>query len=290
MPRAESADTSTMRVFLCAVIAVAFFPFFVGAQSATPGSEADLPAWVVAERAEQAFESGDLGRALQLYGAALADQPLFVEARVGMARVYRALGDFPLAERMYLEALDNARQFDVPDERYTVMLELAQMYALQGDPHAAERQLRTIITDDLVFNTVGPAGQRTQMKRVLLEDGVNRVIVLYRVDFPQALEAHRRIARMLLDSRSQTDRDEALDHALFVVVEIVGRGVRALIDRNPAYQFRSLDQFLDDASEIDAIRQYLEAVDFTEALRLLRRALLANSVQSGADHVNDLPL
>lgn len=285
MPGSGDADTSIMRAYLCVLVLILFLALSLPAQESSTENVRE-PAWIIMERAQRAYEAGELGVALQLYGEALADQPLLIEARLGMARVYRAQGDFQLAERMYRQTLDNAGQLDVPDDRYGIILELAALYDDLDEAQAAENELRKIILEDTTFIDESENSQRNRMMIVLKSAGVDRVIVLYRLDFPQALEAHRRLAGMLLRRDDVQMRDEALAHALFSVVEIIGRGVQAIIDRDPSYQFRSIAQFERDAVQYPAVDRYLAAVDFTGALNLLRRALIANSDEAYARHAD----
>lgn len=252
---------------------------------------AEPPAWIVLEQADRALDNGELGRALQLYGEALADQPLLVEARLGMARVYRAQADTQVAIRMYREVLDQARQLRVADDRYAVMLELANLYDELGEIEEEIHLLRQITAEDPLFGQPTPTSQRTRMEELLRSVGINRVIVLYRLDFPQALEAHRRLARIFLDAdrAGLIDADQALAHAMFAVVEIVGRGVEAIIQRDPAYQFDSIEAFLAESERYRPVRTYLDDVSFSETLELLRNTILSHPDEAFRQHLDDLP-
>lgn len=257
-----------------------FLPVFLTAQE---------PAWILLEQADHAYRRRDLGRALQLYGEALADQPLLAEARLGMARVYRYQGDSLVSIRMYRQVLDQARQLQVPDDRYSIQLELADLYHELGDIEAERRLLREITAEDPVFRPPGGTPQRSQMIELLRTVGINRVIVLYRLDFPQALEAHRRLSRLLLERGAAADRDDALAHAMFAVVEITGRGVDAIIERDPYFQFSTIDGFLRESARYRPVQAYLENVRYMESLDLLRDAIRAHPDEAFRRHLSDLP-
>lgn len=294
MPVPGDADKTNMTrsigvVFLFLLLSVA-----LPAQQTADIPES-APAWILLERADLALEQRDLAEALQLYGEALADQPLLVEARLGMARVYRAQGDLTVAIRMYRQVLDQARQLQVPDDRYSVILELADLHHEQGRIRDEVRLLREITAEDPVFGQPSSTVQRDQMERLLRDVGINRVIVLFRLDFPQALEAHRRLARILLEEPERagtTDgeaADAALAHALFAVVEIAGRGVEAIIRYDPYYRFESLEGFLRESASYRSVSTYLEDLAFDDALGLLRDAIRAHPDDAFRRHLDDIP-
>ena len=255
-------------------------PAVARAQSADADGDADgddTPAWVYYERAEEAsrFDSPerDYAEALRLYSQALTVQPVYPEAYVGMARVYRAEGDTTLAERYYRTALDQADALQIPDEEYALQLELAEMLEQVGRDREFRNALQRVINHDPVFAGEGNNGQRRAMRERLYESGLNRVLVLYRLDFPQALQAHREYADYLLQQDSAEQTDLAVEHLLFSVVEIAGRAVDAIIDREFDYQFTSVSDMLLTAQRYPEVQRYLEEMDFLGLVLRLAQAL-----------------
>lgn len=255
-----------------ALILCGWFPPAAGAQSTGDGT---APAWVHFERAEELARPDnpdrDYAEALRLYSQALENQPVYPEAYLGIARVYRAEGDTTLADRYYQTALDQATALDVPDEESEIRLELAEMYRQIGRDRDARNELQRVINRDPVFAGVDDTGQRHAMRERLYESGLNRVLVLYRLDYPQALEAHRRYARYLLREGEQTDL--AVEHLLFGVVEIAGRAVAAIIDREFDYQFTTISDLLLTARRFPEVQRYLDEMGFIEMLLQLAEAL-----------------
>ncbi len=234
-------------------------------------------AWLEQEAADRAARRGDYGTALRRYARALEMKPRFPEAFVGMARIYRSQSDILLAERYYLEALRSENQLEIPDQVYAIRIELATMYDEtrlgRDDLRKYRDQLLTIIENDPVFSGNEPPGQRNMMVKTLLESGLNRVIVLYRLNFPQGLDAHRRYARYLLEETSGTQQHEAVDHLLFSIVEIAGRAVDAIIGREYDFQFTSVSNLYRTARQYRPVTEYLEAEEFASLLRELQYAL-----------------
>lgn len=250
-----------------------------------------VPAWVLYETAERHFRNREFSLALDMYGEALSLQPVFPEAMAGMARVHRAAGDTTLSKRYFLRALDDAHHLIIPDQEYALRLELARLYELSGteqDMRNRRIQLEAIVAQDPIFSRTEDTQRRDAMVDLLYRNGLNRVLVLYRLDFPQSLEAHRRLGQMLLDARSADDRERAVEHLLFVVVEIAGRAVEALIDIQFDFTFTSVEDLLSVASRHRDVSRYLENARFLPALRDLADALEAAPDDRGLQQAREI--
>jgi tetratricopeptide (TPR) repeat protein len=265
-------------------------------QTATPeplGEERRYDqAWLEQEAADRDARAGDYGAALRRYARALEMKPRFPEAFVGMARIYRSQSDILLAERYYLEALRSANQLEIPDQKYAIRIELATMYDEtrlgREDLRKYRDQLLTIIEDDDVFTGTELPGQREMMFRTLLESGLNRVIVLYRLDFPQALDAHRRYARYLLEETTGSQRHDAAEHLLFSIVEVAGRAVDAVIGHEFDYQFSSVSGLYQKAQQYEPILDYLRNEGLVELLRDLHSVLTMLPDRRGASTAEEI--
>ncbi len=212
-------------------------------------------------------------------------QPVYPEAMVGMARVHRASGDTTLARRYYRQALESAHQLVIPDEEFSIRLELAELYALSGtteDMRLRRKELEIVVNRDPVFSGREDDRLREAMVDLLYGNGLNRVLVLYRLDFPQAREAHRRMGEMLLQSDRSQDHLDAVEHLLFAAVEVAGRAVRALIDIQFNYEFTTVERLIADAAEHPDVARYLEQADLRGILHSLADALEQSPRENGA--------
>ncbi len=274
------ADNGRMRLALLVLVVVTITltsPTDTSAQ-ATEDSTDTVPAWVYFRRAELLSNDAvggeqDYALALQLYSHALELQPIYPEALIGIARIYRAEADLVLAENFYREALDQAAHLDVPDDEYALRLELARMYDQIGEERDYRTMLLSVVNRDPVFAGRDDNNQREAMLELLLRRGLDRVLVLYRLDFPQSLNAHLQYGRYLMRRRGQGDIDLAVEHLLFGVVEIASRAVDAIIERRFDYQFETVASFLQTADLHPEVAEYLQDRAFEATLRDLAGAL-----------------
>jgi tetratricopeptide (TPR) repeat protein len=266
-----------MRTLPPPVAALVALILFLGLPSDAPSQEGSaVPAWISFERAEEASREGpgrDYAEALRLYSQALAAQPLYPEAHAGIARIYRTEGDITMARRHYERALEQSQALQIPDEEYALRIELAEMHLQTGATEAYRNALQRVINRDPVFAGIDGSRQREAMRDRLLDSGLNRVLTLYRLDFPQSLEAHRHYADYLLQQGSKEDTAVAVEHLLFAVVEIAGRAVDAIIDREFDYQFTSIADLLLTARRFPEVQRYLDESDFLGLLLQLAAAL-----------------
>ncbi|HKK48682.1 MAG TPA: tetratricopeptide repeat protein [Alkalispirochaeta sp.] len=236
----------------------------------------DQPAWVHFERAQDAARSGpdrDYAEAIRLYSRALAARPVYPEAYIGMARVYAAEGDVALARRYYQQALEQSGSLEIPDEAFELRLELARLLEQEGAEREYRNALQRIVNEDPVFNNDSDSTQRQAMRDRLLDSGLNRVLILYRLNFPQSLEAHRELADYLLNDADSRRREQAIEHLLFAVVEIAGRAVNAIIDHEFDYQFTTIADLILTAQRYPDVQQYLQEMGFIGLLLRLASAL-----------------
>ncbi|MDA3950720.1 MAG: hypothetical protein PF508_16055 [Spirochaeta sp.] len=273
-----------VRVFICTVVFFSVLPFLGAQNGGTTDNDINTTrrgeydsAWLEYEAAEAATRNREFSDALRGYARALEKRPVYPEAFVGMARTYHQLQDYTLAERYYRRALDHVSQLQIPADRYAIYIEMARMYnGLRGAGEYERRYrdtLLTVIQDDPTFSGNEPPGQREAMRNVLFRNGINRVVVLYRLDFPAALEAHRLYGRYLLETPGHDEWVAAVEHFLFVVVEIAGRAVEAIIEREFDYEFFTMVDLYRSASAYPSVLSYLRSENFVDALRDLSAAL-----------------
>ena len=152
------------------------------------------------------------------------------------------------------------------------------MYDQIGEERDYRTMLLSVVNRDPVFVGRDDNNQREAMLELLLRRGLDRVLVLYRLDFPQSLDAHLQYGRYLVQRGGQSDIDLAVEHLLFGVVEIASRAVEAIIERRFDYQFESVASFLQTADLHPEVAAYLQNHAFEATLRDLADVLDMSSL------------
>lgn len=241
------------------------------------GNGGSDPAWLLLEQGNLFFERGEFGAALRSYQNALAEAAVMPEAELGIARVYASQADQQLAIRFYRSALEQADQFDLPGMPHMARLELSELYRREGRTSEYEAVLLEIVAEDTLFSDPQEQRTRAQMRELLLNEGLNRLLVLYRLEEPFSTEAHRRLAAHYLEG----GQDAALDHAMFAVVKIYTEAIAAYRERRFDYEFATVEGFHELLSRQAAIRSYLEEAGVYELLYQLALAAEQYQPRSG---------
>lgn len=261
------------RIILTAVLLC----FFALSQLWAQPANQDPPAWLALEEGNRSFDRGEFGDALRSYQTALAEAGIMPEAELGMARVYAAQADDLLAIRFYRRALEQEGQFDVAELVQQGRYELAEIYRRQRRPEAYEETLLNIVADDVLFTSPAEESTRTQMREVLLSEGVDRLLVLYRLEELFSVEAHQRLAEHYYEG----GRDRALDHAMFAVVKILSEAISTYRDRYFDYEFESVVEFHSRLSRQPLISGYLQDAGLYRTLYYLGLAIDLYQPRSG---------
>ncbi len=216
----------------------------------------DGPAWVVYQDGVQQLRARDLGAAMEAFRRAirLRGSP-FPEAEAGIGRVFSAEGQTDLAERQFRRALANSDAFDIPHTAYSVRYELAELYLMQERNRRAYQEILTaIVEDDRSFSADENQSLKRAYRDTLQRAGINRLLVLYRLEENFAGEAHRRLGEHYLESRNMAP---AADHLMYATLMIFSTAIAEYRRENPSYEFSTLSDFFARIERHEAIRAYL---------------------------------
>jgi hypothetical protein len=231
----------------------------------TLGAQLREPLWVVLERAGRLELEGDLGRAMQLYLRVLEQDRDNAEATLGLARLFRDSGDPDVAATYFDDALARRDNFEVSANRVVVRYERASFFHDRLEYAAYERELQAIVAEDETEVDLPDS-----LLRVLTENGLDDTLVLYRGTENSATAARGLLTSLLV----QLGRyDEAAEYGLRAIVEQVTTIVDAILERDPFFQFSTLDEALQAARQYPETRGYLKNARLFEDLYYTAAAL-----------------
>lgn len=244
--------------------------FLVGG-SGTVRAQTDEPAWLVVRRAERLMDAGEFGLAIRSLRLALELAPNDPDALFGLGRAYKAIGDFVVAEDYLSRALDNRTGFEEPGSAFLVRYERAEIHRARRDLARYEEELAAIVTEDPIpEDALIPADPH----RVVREQGLDRFLVLYRLPESGSTDARGLLAELLVGLGRY---DSAAMHASVAVLQAFTTLIDAARDRDPTYEFSTIDELLERTAVYPEARAYLDSASLHHDLYFLAAAYWAET-------------
>jgi tetratricopeptide (TPR) repeat protein len=230
----------------------------------------ELPSWVLYQQGEKAFREGELGIALSYYRVAVEKEITFPEAEVGMGRVFQEEGNYALALEHYQAAYDARQQLLIPDEQYAILYRIASVYQIQERYLEYERTLSLVVADHEMYSDDASRRFRDSLLTALIEEGINRLTQLYRLENGFARQAHGELgAFYYLTGRGR----DATMHLIFASLQALSASIQEQRKIQPGYVFESLGVFLAGARRNPLLSEFHQRAGLFESLYYLGATL-----------------
>lgn len=234
------------------------------------------PVWLQIERAERLIDAGEFGLAIQAFRRALQLSPDDPRAYYGLGIAYKAIGDFTVATEYLTFALEHRADFPVPSEALLVRYERAEIFRNRLDLQRYEAELLQIIAEDPPPPEAILPDEPAQM---IATDGLDRFLVLFRFAESGSTRARGMLAELLVGLGRYA---AAAEQAAFAVLQQLTTIIDGVIDRDPTYEFRTIDELLSRAERFPETRDYLEEALLFHDLYYLAAAYLGDGKTSAA--------
>lgn len=241
--------------------------------SALAFAEGSNQFWLMYEQGNAAVSQKEYGKALQLYKSAIEGAGIFPEAEAAIGDIYLEEGEAALAEKQYEKAYNLRKSFYIPEMQYEILYKLANLFELQQQYKQMEDTLSRIVADDPRFQDTANQRLRSQVEKVFVERGLDRVLVLYTYEDRFSAPAHSKLGWFYY----RTGRfSPAVSQLLYSVIYRASELKHALLERDVEYGFSTLPDML-TATEKDAdMRAYAAASGFYKDLYYLAGSMFAN--------------
>jgi len=199
----------------------------------------------------------------------------YPEAEYWKGRVFFVEGELSLAELQYKRAYSMIPSLEIPDELYTILYSMAELYDAHSDFVAWENVMKGIVeSNDKDID----AFLREAMMATLLDDGFNRFMTLYRLKPSYSLDANAELASFYLER----GRAPALMHAAVAVNMALTRAIAMLELKDRNYSWTSLEEFLQMSAQRKDIAAHLEEAGLPRMLLILADSLYVAGGRSAA--------
>jgi len=179
------------------------------------------------------FEQGKLSEALELITLSAGNGTLTPEATYRIGRIFEAEGDYLLARKRYEEALENARYLYVPDDKWLIYYSLADLTLNENDLDQYEQILLSVFDDEMKRNSEVIRREHSYVQ-VLKSEGLDKLLLLYRLKLSYSLEAASRLGRFY---NNQELWKSSLIKNLYPLLTLYSAGIESLINGYPDFSF-----------------------------------------------------
>jgi tetratricopeptide (TPR) repeat protein len=215
-----------------------------------------------------------LSDSISTFGYEINALSRFPEAEYWKGKVFFLEGELDLAENQFKRALEQGLSLDIPEDMFSILYAMADLYELKADRVAWERVLQRILDGVTATRDAQAAARvdtalRSAMAKTLREAGFDKFMTLYRVEPSFALDAYADLASFYLE----TGRADAMINAAIAVNMTLTRAINIMQAKNSDYVWRSLDDFLLKAGANREVQEYLSKNPLHRMMLVLADAL-----------------
>lgn len=238
----------------------------------------NLPAWLILEYGRKAYGERELGVALRYAREALEKKGhFFPEAEILIGDVFDAEGNEDLAIRQYEKALEMSKQLYVLSEKYEILYKLGDIYE-DRDPEAHEQTLLMILEDDEMFQQAIRTDLGAKMINMLLAEGFDKLLTLYRLQSYHSLEAHSSLGMLYF---AKGEYEKAVLHLLFSITTVFSRCIEEYKTYDPEYVYEDAGELLQLTKRYDAIQEFLDITNLYMNLFFLGKTMIPLGAEEG---------
>lgn len=220
---------------------------------------------------------GELKNRSSVLVSACAELERYPEAEYWVGKIYLAEGELRLAELQFQRAYDMRAALEIPEDAFTVLSALVEVYRAKEDWRAYEDSLSRIAASNPLF-TEENRFLREAMERSLSQDGMDKFMLLYRVKDSAWTASEAELGEFYLKS----GRPQALIYLAASVNEMLTKAIGRIKTGEPSYVFTTLGELLDRISADRELSAYARDARLYRELYYLGEALAANAYGDSA--------
>ena len=239
------------------------------------------PAWLLLERGKKAYDEGEFGLAIRLFRAAVERQGIFPEAEFWIGSVFEAEGEYAIAELQYERAYELRSALGVPSEAYAILYRLATIYEVTGRYLQFEEVLTRVLAGP--FPDDRPDAPRPDvLYRVLLNQGIDKLLELFRIDDAAALQGYANLG--VFQCRTGRYQTAAFNLS-YAVTTTLTRIVEHLLEADPDYRYLGVARLLEDLRRSRLLTEYAQTADLYRQLYFLGASLFGDGKLAAAREI-----
>lgn len=170
---------------------------------------------------------------------------IYPEADYLIGKIYKLEGEADLAYQYLIRAYDNLLRLDVPDVKYDILYEMAEISEMKDDIENYEQKLLAVLMDDKFYTDEGFMNALVRIIEQNKVDSVNKFFLLYRSENDISIKA-----LVLLNEyySGLEQNDKAIRCAALGSIAAVTRIEETLKDRLIDYSYKGFSDLLEKAT------------------------------------------
>lgn len=164
----------------------------------------------------------------------------YPEADFLIGKIYRLEGEYDISEKYLQYALDNAENLDIPDEKYDILYELANLCLLKNEKEQYEKQLLLILAKDTVYQDKVFIDSMLKSIASNRKNCLEKYFQLYRNENANAIKAYFDLADFY---RAEHETYKALEASAIGVITAFTKINNVMMHRNPEYSYKKFSDF-----------------------------------------------
>jgi len=162
----------------------------------------------------------------------------FPESDFLLGHIYRLEGEYAISEKYLEKANQNSDMLEIPEMRYDILYEQAELAYVQGKN--PEYFLQLIIKNDIYYSDDNLKKAVIRTISSTHDDIAQKFFMLYRVDSPISIKAYYKLSAFYAANKKP---DDALFMNLLGVLSSFTHINNILLDRNPNYTYTTIESF-----------------------------------------------
>lgn len=235
----------------------------------------EIPLWLHMDDGKNSIENKDYGNAVKIFREILKKNPYDPEVRKWLGYIYNQEGEYDLAIKEYERALEYKKNMIIPEDEFSILYSLAELYKTTHDKSEYIFVLNQII--DSVKSEKLPLSTVSVMVSVLVKSGIDKFFELYRPTAKITVKAHYLLGIYYFKEKKYT---ESLYHLIFAIGEPVQEVIKEIILTDPDYKYvlnkdkSPIDDLLQRVSKIKKLNGYFKNINFFNALFYTGKAVV----------------
>lgn len=168
----------------------------------------------------------------------------YPEADYMIGTVYRYEGEYTFAEKYYLKAYNESALLEIPDVKYDILYDMAEIARIQNKNADYEKYLTLIIADDAPYWDTGLDKALLRTIDTNMPDSVEKFFKLYRTKEHRSLNAYEALAEYYTEIG---EKEKAIKAIAFASLTGFSKIYDIVKERNTRFVYTNVSNFFHEA-------------------------------------------